>query len=1050
MRRVWRCTVRMLGAAGVAAALGLTLYLWGWPVAARFAVDKLLRASGVEQYAFDLRSADVGGLHLSDVSIGPDRRLRASSVEITHTLSDLWNRRIRTARVVGARWEIRLGKDGVDLGPVDRFLGGDGKPRDRLPVDRVELRSSLLVCHALGRTWRVPVEGSLENEPESDTLQLDLRFRLLGRRLRLSGDVRRDGPLTATLALFAPSDGEASPEQRDPAIRLRYSDATLDADVGFTADRLDLALLGHEIEGHGVRVDGHATLDGRRRFGPTDLRVSLSRLSVDGRRFEKVRLRLARPADTASTGDADGDARRLAPPKADQGDGLHASLTAHDAEGRRVSLTARLPRDVVARAGLPPAVPFHLEAEGTLPEPVVTKLGRRGVAVSAERAAHLETRGTLHLPDRGSDAGRDDAPPWRLTWTDGRVTWPVSEVALTGTALWLEDGRAVIRTEGSVRPDRFRVDLLPETSVRLGAVRWGDTTTLFAEKGRATLTVQQPEATIHGRFDGTTLDWKATLPAAELEASGGLDSEAGLRADRIEATARISVAAAPGETNVNLLSAEPVKVEGLEGKGVKIPSVRLTWAGGDRPLFERHRTEEGDRRVRVAAALESEEPIRIEGANATAAVAAARVGTTLRWDGEERTGRLSLSADRVSVDSADLHLSGLSAELPLADGPADPGALTVEQVRWQETDLPPLRGTLDGKPTDLRLSATWPLGEEAALELSGQATLGDGGLSADLQADLSGFRLSRGTPLEAALASRVGCHLTGAVDAHAEVGYRDGRLRSSLTVSVDDGTLSANEDKHRVTGLQARLRFDRLFPPATKPTQRIRWEEAHLGELTFRNGMAELTLRDGAVFVERLRTDFAGGTLRAHAFRLTPSRTSIETDLFIEDVGLGRWLSLVSMERVTGEGQLVGRLQLRIRTAPTFAVQPGSGFLYARGTGTLAVADPAAATKFLAGKTPLAGSLDLRGEVRQRLIEALSDFRFTALRFTFTRSDEDLLMRVYTEGRGRKGARQAVEGLTINVRNADDLLNLALLVKLGLRRASASAYKRLQNQLRGK
>ncbi|MEX0653198.1 MAG: YdbH domain-containing protein [Phycisphaeraceae bacterium] len=301
---------------------------------------------------------------------------------------------------------------------------------------------------------------------------------------------------------------------------------------------------------------------------------------------------------------------------------------------------------------------------------------------------------------------------------------------------------------------------------------------------------------------------------------------------------------------------------------------------------------------------------------------------------------------------------------------------------------------------------------------------------------LTGLPLRDGEPLADVLAEYAGSRVTGAAGVAVRVALGPSGFEPHVTVALHDAEVTVGDGLLRFTGVQARFAFDRLAPLRSEGGQQLTWQTLEAGDFDFANGLVAFTIEQpDAILVERLQVHTGdGGQFQAHSFRIDPQAVDTRVDLFIEHVELERWLALVSFDRMQGQGRLSGRLPLRIRTQPSLRVGVGQGYLQAEPGGVVRLLDAAAAQDVLSEHGGPGGSMDLPAQIQDRVVEALRDFQFDALRFDFLEDDvtDQPYMRVYTKGRGRSGDRQEIGGLTVNVRNMDDLLNLAVATKLGL------------------
>lgn len=127
--------------------------------------------------------------------------------------------------------------------------------------------------------------------------------------------------------------------------------------------------------------------------------------------------------------------------------------------------------------------------------------------------------------------------------------------------------------------------------------------------------------------------------------------------------------------------------------------------------------------------------------------------------------------------------------------------------------------------------------------------------------------------------------------------------------------------------------------------------------------------RDGRLDVDRAEWRWAGGTLRADPFEISPAHPKGTVILHAAGVDLGRLLALVEVDGLAAAGRLAGTLPMRI--APG-SLRIDGGVLESAGPGTLSY-DPAKPPAALKGQGGSAGDL---------LLGALTDFRYDSLKLT--------------------------------------------------------------------
>jgi hypothetical protein len=225
--------------------------------------------------------------------------------------------------------------------------------------------------------------------------------------------------------------------------------------------------------------------------------------------------------------------------------------------------------------------------------------------------------------------------------------------------------------------------------------------------------------------------------------------------------------------------------------------------------------------------------------------------------------------------------------------------------------------------------------------------------------------------------------------------------------------------------------LQRLAPLASPGGQRLRVERFQQGRITLTDGLIMFRIEaPDRLFIERTQwTVGDGGRVAAHAIRYDRDRPLVETELFIDDLNLEDWLSVLTQEQVSATGRLYGRVPLRVGVRESrYQVAFGEGFLYSTApSGTLRIPAAAGVSQMLAQADPRFATDSELVAVRQRLAAALTDFEYSIFRFDLIpQEDRTVTLRVRTSGKGRGPQGQEIGSLTVNVNNFGQAANIAL------------------------
>src|SRR5690606_2053187 len=156
-RRWLRWSVLLVVGLAVGAVLSHRLLL---PRLARDAIVGALGELGCPSPSVRVESTSFYELHARDLQTGPG--LVADHLDVSYTPATLWNSKVRSIAIRGARWTISA-RDGLDLGVMKNVkLGGNGQADGELPFDQVLLRDSAVLVEHTDGIAHVPIELTLD------------------------------------------------------------------------------------------------------------------------------------------------------------------------------------------------------------------------------------------------------------------------------------------------------------------------------------------------------------------------------------------------------------------------------------------------------------------------------------------------------------------------------------------------------------------------------------------------------------------------------------------------------------------------------------------------------------------------------------------------------------------------------------------------------------------------------------------------------------------------------------------------------------------------
>jgi hypothetical protein len=932
----WILAGAVLVAAVVAAAETLAPLLVARAVRGA-AIEAGFAEASVHGVRVGLDRATIGAIDLD-----AEGRNTVGPISIRYSVSGLVAGRVEGVVVEGLALGVAIDDDGgVSLAGVPLAAGPGGDTA--LPVGRLEVRQgSVVVATPAG-----PVELRIADGSASDmggALAATTRIVVLheyGRveayaTARLAGngiDVVLDG-LSGRLA----HPGLAVPSVTGRATLRRAADGVL----GFSADLaapvvsvVDAAFRDATVtfagDGHAVAVTVAATGpagavvagEGRVPLGGDEaatarLRVAVPDLAALGSRLAGALEVTADLSGTASVG-VDGTWRV----EGDVGMSLSDGSAAGLADGLRARLAARVaatPDRVDLAATEPWRIAGTLAPDLGLPSPFAGALSLVLAAVGDEPARAVATR----------------APGgWTL-----RVSAPFalrgSDVALDGR---VADASLDVDDEGRV------------TSFRIGGLT--ASAPVVAVAGSRAL-----ETRLALDLAGTSTAWSGTATIASrlaLPWPGGVS----VRDLGVAATAELGFA--DGVATARVADCATIDVVGLVVHGFALEEPTAFCL---RDLAAEVRP--GDWTLRAALAsgpfagslARAQGPLHVSGTLPAAAATVSPAGLDA-----------DLAGGAVALPDLDLDLDGLSGRLAW-------GA--------NEEATAELEGRLSHRATPswfapLGLSARATVARDGAIDITAAVDDPSGALAIDVAARhdpalgvgwadaelfpatfVPGLRPpSRLFPILGSLVEDA----TGTVAATARATWTGSGLGGEATVKLDG--LSATIGPARVEALNGVVRFDRLWPPAMPPGQRVSVGLVDLG-VPLTDGLVSFWMApNGRVSVDKAEWRWAGGTVGAAPFTARLDDPGWAVVLEAKDLDLAEILTLVGIEGLTGTGRLAGSLPLSLNL-DTIAVE--DGVLAATAPGVLRYAPSASADVLGTGE----GGTSL-------LLDALRNFRYEKL-----------------------------------------------------------------------
>jgi hypothetical protein len=324
--------------------------------------------------------------------------------------------------------------------------------------------------------------------------------------------------------------------------------------------------------------------------------------------------------------------------------------------------------------------------------------------------------------------------------------------------------------------------------------------------------------------------------------------------------------------------------------------------------------------------------------------------------------------------------------------------------------------------TLMTLRSIWPnasVAVDGKMRLTGFVQWADGspGVNVRLEVGKSNGRVKL-APAQLKLSGGV-CNLEGQLGRDA-----------GMTLALSDADMAG--DGFAVTGVSGSVAFTNLSPPATPPAQRLTASSLEIGGMTFTDGMVEFQVIGSTnILVNRTEWQAFGGTVASRDVAIRAGEP-IAATVHANSIELKELLATFAKDKASGEGKLTGELPIVVDGSN---VKFGDGRAVALEKGRLQIKDAAALAPVAEGAAAAGGSASQGEQIKQRVVEALSDFEYDRLTARLeSDGGEGLSAFVRTSGRGRTGARQALD-YELRIHGLDGLLRSYF----GIRRAMNEA-----------
>ena len=362
----------------------------------------------------------------------------------------------------------------------------------------------------------------------------------------------------------------------------------------------------------------------------------------------------------------------------------------------------------------------------------------------------------------------------------------------------------------------------------------------------------------------------------------------------------------------------------------------------------------------------------------------------------QATGELVVNNAKADKQESSIYINSIEGRIPWQWSQSDmetTGKIKVTGIRWKNNELGYFEAglKLKGSAYSLKGRFTHTLLNGLVTSINGQAEIADPGFQASMsiQSDLTPF---------------VSLHL-GEIDPSFSNSYMNGELgldgkfkldphgfNGNMSVIMQKGRYNFPEKKYEISNINLSLLIPSLPDLRSAPAQKILFDKASIGDLTFEQGKVIWQLESpGSIFIEEGVVRWAGGRVFTNGVRISPNRKEFVVPIFCDRLILTELLTQFGVTGAEGEGTVSGRIPLLIGED---TIRFEDGFLFSSpgqgGSVKVAALDVLAAG--IPKNTPQFAQVDFAAE-------ALKNFQYNWVKLLLNSEGDDLVIKMHMDGK---------------------------------------------------
>lgn len=377
---------------------------------------------------------------------------------------------------------------------------------------------------------------------------------------------------------------------------------------------------------------------------------------------------------------------------------------------------------------------------------------------------------------------------------------------------------------------------------------------------------------------------------------------------------------------------------------------------------------------------------------ADASVNPFKIEGNIAVDGAILAMQLNGKIPEITLKKSKTKLVNLSFQLPLHYPPLQtgvPGALKIEQIRYQNKNSGTLQATVSQSPKGISASTllTTPFVPGLHVVCDGSAQLPE---DYTVRCRIPATQIDSATfPPFIALPDKLS--LTGTITANGAFHLTDKKrsFTGKMVGEFHDGTLT--QGKSTLSDINVAVVFPHLPLLQSAPGQLCTIGSVDFGKIKLSDGRMRFRIEDEqSIFLEKIQLNWCGGKVETGSFTLAKNIKELETTLYCDRLGFTELLAQFGIDKAEGQGSLNGRLPMVISEK---GVMFDDGFLFSTpgNSGIVRFSD----TRLLRQGIP-----DInKSSYLNYSMKALENFSYNWTKLTFNSQDKELLITMQLDGK---------------------------------------------------